>query len=218
MSAEKVENRATKRSLILLAGAWIVALIFVAGFALPYFGFNPDTFGGYWVKRGWLLTHLAAGMVALLVGPFALRLGLARKRMPLHRRLGVVYMVAIGLSSLAALYLSLHTDVSWVFGMGLFSLNLIWITTAGFALVAIRRRQIQQHQEWMIRSYVVTFGFVNFRILVGILTAIGVGTEIQRLEVGSWFCWSVPLVITEVILQGRKMFSAPVASTVGRAR
>jgi hypothetical protein len=65
---------------------------------------------------------------------------------------------------------------------------------------------IEQHREWMIRSYVTTFGFVNFRILVGVLTVANVGTLIDRLVAASWFCWAFPLLFTELILQGRKIF------------
>jgi hypothetical protein len=91
--------------------------------------------------------------------------------------------------------------------MALASLAVAWLTTTGLALLSIKRRMIAQHKEWMIRSYVVTFAFVNFRILGGIFQVTGVGTLIQQLEASAWFCWAVPLLITEVILQGRKILS-----------
>jgi len=57
----------------------------------------------------------------------------------------------------------------------------------------------------MIRSYVVTLAFVNFRILVGILEGAGVGTLTEQLTAVSWFCGAVPLLLAELILQGRKI-------------
>lgn len=92
-----------------------------------------------------------------------------------------------------------------MFGAGLFGLGCAWVVTTGLAFIAIKSRLIQQHMEWMIRSYVVTFGFVFFRILVGILTALEVGTLFERLTAASWFCWAFPLLITEAIIQGRKI-------------
>jgi hypothetical protein len=135
--------------------------------------------------------------------------------MALHRKLGVAYLVGIAFASAAGFYLALHSDFSWIFSMGLTTLNLAWLVTAGMAFAAIKRRQIQQHQEWMIRSYVVTFGFVNFRILVGILTVAGVGTIEEQLIAASWFAWSFPLVLTEAILQGRKIFASNPAAYRG---
>jgi hypothetical protein len=73
------------------------------------------------------------------------------------------------------------------------------------AIVAVRRGAIEQHQEWMIRSYVVTFAFVTFRSLWSILQRAGVGTTQEQLGVASWFCWAVPLLILEVALQGRRI-------------
>ena len=90
--------------------------------------------------------------------------------------------------------------LGWVFGMGLTGLGIAWLVTTGLALAAIRRRLMLQHQEWMIRSYIVTFAFVTFRLLVGALQAADVAA--------SWFCWSARLLCAEAILQGRKIASS----------
>jgi hypothetical protein len=71
------------------------------------------------------------------------------------------------------------------------------------AFIAIRRRLLEQHKEWMIRSYVVTFAFVFFRIFFRTLGAADIGTSLERAGAASWFCWAVPLLICEAILQGR---------------
>jgi len=181
---------------------------FIVGFVFPYFRLTQDALGPYWPKRIWLLLHITAGTVALMLGPFAIWLGVARRRMNLHRNLGVAYIASVALSSVAAFYLAFHTDVSWVFGAGLASLATAWVVTTGLAFLSIRKGLISQHKEWMIRSYVVTLGFVNFRILVGILQVAGVGTLVEQLNVASWFCWAFPLLVTEAILQGRKILQA----------
>jgi hypothetical protein len=194
-------------TVVLLGFALAVAALFLVFIAFPYFGLNPEKLGVYWSKRGWLLAHIAGGTVALVCGPFVLWLGLNRHRMTLHRGLGIVYMSSIAFSSIAAFYLATHTTFGWVFASGLTGLGIAWIVTTGLALAAIRRRLITQHKEWMIRSYVVTFAFVNFRIFVGVLQGAGIGTLAEQINAASWFCWAVPLLITEAILQGRKIFT-----------
>jgi predicted membrane protein DUF2306 len=190
---------------LVLGGLTAVAMTFILAFGVPYI--NPDErrYALYASKRAWLLLHLASGTVALLVGPVQFWLGLSRGKMRLHRRLGLAYLASVATGSVSALYLALHTTLGWVFGMGLTALAIAWITTTGMAFVAIRRRMVPLHQEWMIRSYVVTFAFVTFRMLVGILQTANVGTVTERLAAASWFCWAVPLLVTEVILQGRKI-------------
>ena len=207
-AATLTRSTPTLWSKVVLVAALVTASGFIVGFVFPYFRLTPDALGPYWPKRGWLLLHITSGAVALLLGPFALWLGMGRRRMPLHRILGMTYMVSVTLSCAAAFYLAFHTDISWIFGMGLAGLATAWVITTGLAFISIRKRLIPQHKEWMIRSYVVTLAFVNFRILVGILEIAGVGTLVEQLNVASWFCWAVPLLVTEAILQGRKILQA----------
>jgi hypothetical protein len=51
-----------------------------------------------------------------------------------------------------------------------------WVTTTTRAYLAIRRSLIDQHKEWMIRNYVVTFAFVTFRVIQPSLQVAHVGT------------------------------------------
>lgn len=191
---------------IMLGLAMLVGLGFVAGFAFPYFA-GGEALGQYRGKETWIFMHLGGGMIALLVGPGQLWLGHKNRKIEVHRKLGLVYMGAIAVSVTAAFYLATHTALGWVFGAGLMGLAIAWIVTTGMAYVAVRRSLLDQHQEWMIRSYVVTFGFVFFRIFAGIMQATGIGSLQEQLSAASWFCWAAPLLVTEAILQGRKIFA-----------
>jgi hypothetical protein len=104
------------------------------------------------------------------------------------------------------IYLAAHTNLGWVFGVGITGLGIAWVVTTSLAVAAIRRGFIQQHREWMIRSYMVTFAFVTFRASWSALQAAGVGTQQEQLAASSWFCWAVPLLVVEALLQGRKIF------------
>ena len=49
-------------------------------------------------------------------------------------------------------------------GASLVTLAIFWLVSGGMAYLAIRNRRVQMHKEWMIRSYVLTFFFVNARL------------------------------------------------------
>jgi Predicted membrane protein (DUF2306) len=193
--------------LITLLAVTLIALAFIAFVALPYFRLDETQFRGYWPRRGWLLLHIATGIVALLTGPMQLWLGITNRRLAVHRRLGIAYMSSVVVSSVAAFYLAFHTDVGVVFGAGLTALAVAWLLATGMAYAAVRRHLMDQHKEWMIRSYVVTTAFVTFRILFLILESAGIGSLNERLTIASWFCWAVPLLFTEAWLQGRKILA-----------
>ena len=203
--AVAVEPRAGRGSAAILGLAAAGALFFVAVDALPYFlRMDEGQFRQYWPMRGWLLLHITMGMVALLTGPVQLWLGLKDLYPRVHKNLGFVYMASIILSSAAAYYLAFHTSGGIVFGSGLTALATVWLITTGLAFLAITRHLYEQHKEWMIRSYVVTFGFVTFRAFDGVLAARGVPL-LDHIGVSAWFAWSVPLFLNEVVLQGRKI-------------
>jgi len=204
------------RVLATISIAALLAIGFFADAALPYLTLDAGKLARYWPRRWWVLAHIAAGSVALLTGPVQLWLGLSGQRMRVHRRLGLAYVASVAIGSAAAFVLVAHTDLGWVFGSGLTGLGVAWIVTTAMAVAAIRRGWIEQHREWMIRSYVVTFGFVTFRVLWRLLQAAGVGTLPEQLAACSWFCWAVPLLVTEAVLQGRKIFDAHGARGVAR--
>ena len=194
-----------------VAGLLVVALIgltFVVREALPYFRFTDVQFGRFLPHRAWLIVHITAGIVALLSGPVQLWLGLTARSVQAHRRLGVVYIGSVAASALAGYYLAFNTTFGWVFGTGLAALATAWIVTTGLAFAAIRRHLYEQHKEWMIRSYVVTTAFVTFRLLFEVLGRIGIGTITERLTAVAWICWAVPLLVTEALLQGRKILAS----------
>jgi uncharacterized membrane protein len=186
---------------VLLVAAW-----FVFHYVFHYYlNYNPAGFDPYWPKRGWLLVHITCGMAALLIGPWQFSRRLRQRHLQLHRIMGRTYLIAVACGSMAAFYLAIHTDFGWAFGTGLFGLGLAWVTTSGMAFYAIKQRQIQIHREWMVRSYVVTFAFVTFRVFndwgpTSHLMPIG-----DRAITMAWACWAIPLLAAEVVLQVRSM-------------
>ena len=64
---------------------------------------------------------------------------------------------------------------------------------------------VQIHKEWMIRAYVVTYAFVTFRVFsdYGPISRL---QPVNDLSITlSWACWVVPLCVTELVMQLRRM-------------
>ena len=204
-----------RRSLLaaVLIAILVVAIWYLKRFVLPYASFDQAYYDYFWPWRYALWAHLFGGVTALLIGPIQLWLGLTRQYLPFHRMLGRVYLGAVVVSLSGAAYLIFHEISSdWVFASGLLGLACAWTVTTGFAYLAIRRRRIQLHQEWMIRSYVVAFAFVFFRVFVDVAHAYGIhsadsqGTA-EELKLAAWLCWSLPLLVAEPIIQWRNLRS-----------
>jgi uncharacterized membrane protein len=224
LSRADAARRQRPRLAALLMGVAAVVVWYLWRFVSPYASVDPAYYDYFWPWRYALWAHLTGGLTALLIGPMQLWLGLTRQRLRLHRLLGRIYLGAalVGLSG-ASYLIAKELPGDWVFAGGLLGLACAWTLTTGMGYLAIRRRRIQQHQEWMIRSYVVACAFVFFRVFVDVLHAVGLHSPkalqtAEELKLAAWFCWSIPLLVTEVLIQRRHMRSVGgPASEVGTA-
>ena len=200
-----IDSTAVRRMFYLKIAFWLFLVIFAGRFvikdALPYFGFTEEIFGRWWEMKWWLAGHITGGMIALALGPLQFWPTFRNRYLNLHRWIGRIYIIAIVVASLSSAVLIFTTAaaISWAWSLALGGLAFAWISTVSMAYVAIRKRRINMHKEWMIRSYVVTFGFVLFR-WASELSIIADTPFIERGPAVGWACWAIPLFITEMIL------------------
>lgn len=197
--------------------ALLTILVFAAAFVLKYvfryyLHYNETAFtdpvlgaANYWRMRGWLLLHITSGTVAVLIGPLQFSRRLRQHNLQLHRVLGRIYLIAVLCGAIGAFRMAIDTTFGWAFGFSLFSMALVWSTCGLMAYYAVRQKQIQMHQEWMVRTYIVTFGFVSFRLLNDMGPTSHLGPANDRANVFIWACWVLPLLAAEMIMQLRRM-------------
>jgi uncharacterized membrane protein len=185
-----------------LLAAILLLLAFAMRFwlhdAVPYLlDYSEESYSRYWPHRGTLLIHIAGGTIALLAGPFQLWTGLRNRYRRLHRATGYAYIAGVAVSALSSFYLAFYANAD--FGLSLFILAIVWLATIAMALVAVRNRRIDAHQEWMIRSYIVTFSFASYRYLVKLSVFAGLGSGRQATVL--WISWVVPMILFELFTQ-----------------
>jgi predicted membrane protein DUF2306 len=190
--------------------AWVAIVAIAVAFVLKYvfhyyLNYNAAAFDPYWPRRGWLLLHMTGGMVALLTAPWQFFSGLNGKYMSVHRYTGRVFLSGVALGVMGATYMAVTTTFGWAFGFGLLSLAAAWVSTTAMAYYAIRKRMVEIHKEWMVRAYIVTFAFVTFRVFNDYGPTSHLQPANDRAITLAWASWVVPLFITEVILQLRRM-------------
>jgi hypothetical protein len=176
----------------------LLTLLFLIDDALPYFVFTELAYGRFWDRSEWLLLHVFGGLLALLTGPFQLWSGFRRRHIAAHQWMGRLYVASVVVSSVTALNLSFHTE-SWTFGVALFVGSTVWLITTSAALVAAVRRRLEAHREWVIRSYILTFTFVSFRLILEIPWFEELGAEAEISTTVTWLCWIVPLLTHEFV-------------------
>jgi uncharacterized membrane protein len=192
----------TTAGTIALSLAGLIVIGFATRFwlhdALPYFvDYAEDSYRRYWPVRKSLLLHIAGGSIALFAGPFQLWSGLRRRFRRLHRWTGYAYISGVAVSASSSFYLAFHARAD--FGLSLFILAIVWWASIAMALMAVRNKRLAAHQEWMIRSYIVTFSFVSYRFLVGLSMFRFLGPS--RPAMVLWISWVVPMMLFELFMQ-----------------
>jgi len=210
MTLGKKRRARLKTLLVWLGCALLAGLIarFYGRAVLNYTHFDAAHYHNLWPAKWWLVAHLGGGSLALLLGPLQFSDWLRRRYVRAHRWMGRLYLSGVLVGSVAAVYMGLVVAPK-AFGAALLYLAVAWVVTSGMAYVAVMRRQFAAHREWMIRSYVVTFAFVLFRLMEDLNVYGGLGDEAQSVML-VWIAWAVPLLFTEVVLHWRRSVGAPV--------
>jgi hypothetical protein len=188
-----------------------VAVAFVLKYVFHYYlHYNAAAFDPYWPRRAGLLLHVTGGMVALLTAPWQFFTGLTGKRMNVHRYTGRIFLGGVTVGVIGATYLAFTTTFGWAFGFGILGLAASWASTTAMAYYAIRKGQVEIHKEWMVRAYVVTFAFVTFRVFNDYGPTSHLQPASDRAITLAWACWVVPLFITELFFQLKRIRRAAV--------
>ncbi|MBX2899037.1 MAG: DUF2306 domain-containing protein [Cyclobacteriaceae bacterium] len=143
--------------------------------------------------------HIIFGGIALLTGWSQFSARLRQKYVSTHRLVGKIYVAVCLLSGSAAFYLAFHATGGWIAGLGFGGLAVSWLFTTTKAFLAIRQKQISQHQAWMIRSYALTWAAVTLRVYLP-LGQVAQFDFIEAYRVIAWLCWVPNLMVAEWII------------------
>ena len=121
---------------------------------------------------------------------------------------GKIYLTGVGIGATGAFILSVSSSV-WgpTFGVGLFCLALAWVSTSGMAVFCIRKGNVRLHRQWMIRSYILTFAFVIFRVFTDYLPyEAWWGLTLAEISNATiWLSWVMPMMAYEIYAQCREV-------------
>lgn len=183
-----------------------LAIYYVWRNAGRYLEVAPEIYGYLWSKRGWLWLHLIGGTTAVLLGPLQF-VGCLRAAYPrMHRWIGRCYLIGLLCASIAATGMFITTPLGWTTAYAFAVMIAAWLATGVIAWVAILKRQIEIHRAWMRRNYIITFAFVVFRLVTGMVPGINeLGTIAEVFTTFGWMSWVVPLLLSELFISARQL-------------
>lgn len=209
-----MDNRLNNKPVLSLDRADIIRILFwcLIVFLTWLFMHGADHFltlsraalGKYFELRWVLIAHITAGGGALVLGLIQFWPKLRKYSWKLHRVIGLLYLMAILLSSVCALVLAFSTayEVNWAYAFSLQVWVGVWISSTAIAFYAALKRKFELHREWMVRSYLVTLAFILSGLAIKLPFVQSLGSFAEISPSLFWMGWSVPLYIYQVILSG----------------
>ena len=141
--------------------------------------------------------HILLGGMALLTGWSQFLTKFRNNNLKFHRLLGKIYIICVILSGTAGLYIAIFATGGIVAQLGFAGLAISWLYTTTNAYSSIRRKDIDAHKKWMIRSYALTFAAVTLRIWLPMFQY-GFGMEfLTAYVIIAWLCWVPNLLWAE---------------------
>jgi uncharacterized membrane protein len=185
---------------LLLLGALLVVLT-----SARYFTLNPEVYFPrqrevYEAHTLALMAHIAAMMVAALLGPFQFLRSYRDRYRRAHRVSGRIYLLSALVGGLSGLYLAQHSASGVVSDLGFAALALGVLAASAIAFLRIRGGHVQSHREWMTRSYALIFGAVTLRLYLPFLDAL-LG-ERHGYALVAWLAWVPNLLVAEWLIRG----------------
>lgn len=114
-----------------------------------------------------LVPHGIFGALALFIAPFQFSSRLRQRHISVHRFMGRLYIFCVAIAAPVSIPVAVILGPS-VLVMAATTQAVGWIVTTATAFYCVRTGRIQQHREWMMRSYPFAVVFVVVRAILAI--------------------------------------------------
>ena len=172
--------------------------------------FLIDPADGEWMHiesfKWWLLPHAIAGACALILGPMQFSDRLRQRFIGVHRAVGRLYVTGVFIAAPLGVYIQYLNEplgfarsftIETVFQAGL------WMLTTGIAFAFILQGKVQQHRQWMTRSFGTgPLIFLEVRVIFSVFNV----SDPHSIEIVVWACTASSLFVADLVLQVQEIF------------
>jgi uncharacterized membrane protein len=152
--------------------------------------------------KWWLLPHGLAGACALILGPMQFSDRLRQRYARFHRVVGRIYVAGVFIAAPLGTYIQYFQERMGSprsFSFAAATDAALWMATTAIALMFILRGKVQQHRQWMVRSFAVAIVFLEVRVILGVTGWEALGESVSETVV--WACVAFSLLFADIVLQ-----------------
>src|SRR5712664_4820402 len=155
--------------------------------------------------KWWLLPHGLMGACALLLGPMQFSDRLRQRFTKFHRVVGRFYVAGVFVAAPLGFYIQYFEERlggARSFSAAAATDAILWMLTTAIAFAFILNGKVQQHRQWMTRSFAVALVFLEVRVVLGV-------TGWERIpgadETVVWICVGFSIFLADAVLQWQEL-------------
>lgn len=152
-------------------------------------------------------THISFGGLALLIGWCQFSAQFRSRYLNLHRAIGKVYVISVILSSVSGFTIAYFATGGIISSLGFMGLAIGWLFSIVKGYNSILKKNLQEHQAWMIRNYALTFAAVTLRIWLPFSQGALHMDFNAAYRIISWLCWVPNVFIAELVVRRTRTVS-----------
>jgi uncharacterized membrane protein len=152
--------------------------------------------------KWYLLPHGIMGACALLLGPLQFSDRLRQRFTKFHRVVGRFYVAGVFVGAPLGFYIQYYEERmggTRSFSFAALTDAAIWMLTTAIAMYFILNGRVQQHRQWMTRSFAVAIVFLEVRVVLGVTGLEKRGDSVAETVV--WMCVAFSLLFADFVLQ-----------------
>ncbi len=192
-------------SIGILAGVYAMLMI-----TFPYFSFKTDI--GFLLTKqavlhsdSWYISfyvHIGSSLIVLLLGWLQFVKYILNNHPTLHRNLGKLYVgVILLLSAPSGLVMGIYANGGAWAKLSFIITSICWWVFTFRAYRLIKLRQIEQHIQFMVRSYALTLSALTLRLYVMFLPMVIHLHAREMYTLVAWLSWIPNLIIAEWLIR-----------------
>lgn len=192
--------------LIILYASYLLILL-----SLPYIHFEKNV---EFLETKQLIYHIkiwrASFYIHVFSSPFVILSGLLQfnkkllySKPKIHRTLGKIYIGAVlFISGPAAFVMSLYANGGRITQFSFTLLSILWVLFTFLAYQKIRKKNIQSHVKWMIRSYALTLSAVTLRFYAYLFDVFNIDLPPRETyTILAYISWIPNLILAECFIR-----------------
>ncbi|NMM49121.1 DUF2306 domain-containing protein [Flammeovirgaceae bacterium KN852] len=146
-------------------------------------------------------SHVYTSFIILITGIPQFSTTIRRSYQALHKFLGKAYIfLIIFIAGPSGLIMGVHANGGLSAKISFVLQAILWMAFTSLAFYFIRKKQWQEHEKFMIRSYALTLSAVSLRLIKWLIVSTIQLPPMDTYKIVAWAGWLINILIAEFII------------------